>query len=92
MFTFAYGFVCVAAGGYVTARMARRSPVAHALAMGLAQAGLTVAAMLSPEGNHASRTQWLLIAFLSVPAAVLGGLLAKRQRRDEELEGDPAGA
>jgi hypothetical protein len=72
-FTFAYGFVCVAFGGYIAARVARRLPMRHAAAMGIVQAGLTVAAMLSPEGSHASRLQWIMIAILSVPAALAGG-------------------
>ena len=53
--TFAYGLMCVAVGGYVAARVARRLPIRHAAAMGIIQAGLTVMAMLSPVANHASR-------------------------------------
>ena len=54
--------VCLAAGGNVVARVARRLPVTHAAVMGIIQAGLTIVAMLSPEGNHASPTQWILTA------------------------------
>jgi hypothetical protein len=43
--------------------------------MGIVQAGLTIAAMLSPEASHASRLQWIMIAILSVPAAMAGGSL-----------------
>jgi hypothetical protein len=75
--TFAYGFMCVALGGYVTARIARRLPIKHAAAMGIVQAGLTIVAMLSPEANHASRLQWIATAILSLPAAVVGGALYK---------------
>jgi hypothetical protein len=85
-FTFAYGLICVAAGGYVSAWIARRFPIRHAAAMGILQAGLTIAAMLSPEGNHASRMQWIAIAILSVPAALAGGLLYKGKKLDEGLE------
>src|SRR5579884_1408926 len=46
--TFTYGFLCVASGGYIAARIAQRSPVRHAVAMGIVQAGLTIATMLSP--------------------------------------------
>jgi hypothetical protein len=77
--TFAYGLICVALGGYVAARIARRLPIKHAAAMGIVQAGLTIAAMLSPEANHASRLQWITIAILSVPAALAGGTLYKRR-------------
>jgi hypothetical protein len=78
-FTFAYGLMCVASGGYIAARIARRLPIRHAAAMGIVQAGLTVAAMLSPEANHASRSQWITIAILSVPAALAGGALCQRR-------------
>jgi hypothetical protein len=73
--TFAYGLGCVAAGGYVAARIARRLPIRHAAAMGIVQAGLTIAAMFSPEGSHASRLQWIAIALLTIPAALAGGAL-----------------
>jgi hypothetical protein len=78
--TFAYGLACVAAGGYVAARVARRLPIRHAAAMGIIQAGLTVMAMLSPVANHASRLQWIVIAILSMPAALAGGMVYKGPR------------
>jgi hypothetical protein len=73
-FMFAYGLSCVAAGGYVAARVARRFPIRHAAVLGILQAGLTVAAMLSPAGSHASRMQWIMTALLSIPAALAGGI------------------
>jgi hypothetical protein len=90
--TFAYGFVCVAAGGYVAARVALRLPIRHAAAMGIVQAGLTIVAMLSPVANHASRLQWVTTAVLSIPAALVGGTLYKRRKPDEELEKASASA
>jgi hypothetical protein len=81
--TFAYGLTCVAAGGYVAARIARRLPIKHAAATGILQAGLTMAAMLSPEANHASRMQWITIAILSIPAALAGGFLYKGTQVNE---------
>lgn len=78
-FTWAYGLTCVAAGGYVAARIARRFPVRHAAALGIFQALLTVAAMLSPVGNHTSRTQWIMIAILSLPATLAGGALSREE-------------
>ena len=89
--TYTYGLTCVAAGGYVAAQIARRIPVMHAGAMGILQAGLTVAAMFSPEANHASPTQWIVIAILSIPAALAGGFLLKGRKLHEGLERDPAG-
>lgn len=91
--TFIYGFACVAAGGYVAARVAPQLPMRHAAAMGLIQAGLTIVAMLSPESNHASPLQWIVITILSVPAALAGGILYMRRKKpDEGLERIPAGA
>jgi hypothetical protein len=92
MFMFAYGLTCVAAGGYASARIARRLPLKHAAAMGILQAGLTIAAMLSPEASHASRLQWIMIAILSIPAAMAGGLLYKGKKLNERLEKAPASA
>jgi hypothetical protein len=88
-FAFAYGFMCVASGGYVAARIARRLPIQHAAAMGVVQAGLTIAAMFSPEGSHASRWQWTMIAILSIPAALAGGSLYKRRETRSEIGGGP---
>jgi hypothetical protein len=90
--TFAYGLACVAAGGNITARVARRVPVTHAAVMGVIQAGLTIMAMLSPVGNHASRLQWVIIAILSIPAALVGGVVYKGRKPNEGLEKAPASA
>jgi hypothetical protein len=90
MLTFAYGLTCVAAGGYVAARISRRLPIRHAAAMGILQAGLTIAAMLSPEANHASRMQWITIAILSIPAGLAGGFFYKGKKHNEGLEKAPA--
>ena len=89
--TFAYGLICVAAGGYTTARIARRLPVRHAAAMGVLQAGLTIMAMLSPVANHASRLQWIVTAILSIPAALAGGSVYQTLN-NERLEEAPADA
>src|SRR5215471_5043276 len=78
--TFAYGLMCVAAGGYVAARVAQRLPIQHAAAMGIIQAALTIMAMLSPIGNHASRSQWIIIAILSLPAALGGGVVYRGRK------------
>jgi hypothetical protein len=90
--TFAYGLMCVAAGGYVTARIARRRPVTHALVMGILQAGLTIMAMLSPVGYHASGLQWIIVATLSLPAALVGGTACKGRKPYDGLEKAPARA
>ncbi len=90
--TFTYGWICVAAGGYITALVARRRPVTHAAVLGLIQAGLTILAMLSPVANHASRLQWIVIAILSIPAAIAGGVVYKGRKPNDGLEQAATGA
>ena len=90
--TFAYSLLCIAAGGYVAARVARRLRVAHAAITGTTQAGLTLMAMLSSFGNHGSRSHWIIAAVLSIPAALLGGTLAKGRKPYDGLGANPASA
>ena len=90
--TFGYGLMCVAAGGYIAARVASRLPVVHAVVMGIIQASLTILAMLSPVGNHASRLQWIITAVLSIPAALVGGVVYKGRKPNAGLEKAPASA
>jgi hypothetical protein len=90
--TFAYGLLCVTAGGYIAARVARRLPVTNAAVMGIIQADLTIMAMLSPVGNHASRLQWVIAAILSIPAALVGGVAYKSHKHNDRLEKAPASA
>ena len=78
--TFTYGLMCVAAGGYVTVWIARRTPMTHAAALGIVQAGLTIAAMLSPLANHASSLVWICTAVLSFPAALAGGAVYMKRK------------
>lgn len=73
-----YGMVCVAFGGYVTAWVAPKRPLLHSGVLAILQAGLTVVAMLSPESGRASQTHWILTAILTIPAAMLGGILHAR--------------
>lgn len=80
LFLFAYTALCVAAGGYVTAWVARRFPVRHAVAMGVVQVALTVWAMISLP-NEAPLRNWIVALVLTVPAASCGGLLRAKQIR-----------
>jgi hypothetical protein len=89
---FAYGLMCIATGGYLAARVARRLPVTHASVMGLIQASLTIVAMLSPVGNHASRLQWIITAVLCIPAALVGGVVYKGRKPNDGLGKTPASA
>ena len=80
LFLFTYTFLCVAAGGYVTAWLARRSEGLHVVIMGGIQAMLTVWAMLSMPDQAPLRT-WMAGIALTVPAAWCGGLLRTRALR-----------
>jgi hypothetical protein len=60
--------------------------------MGIVQAGLTIVAMLSPVANHASPLQWIIIAVLSIPAALVGGLVYKGRKTHDGLEKAPESA
>ena len=80
LFLFAYTCLCVAAGGYVTAWLARRSKMLHVVIMGVVQVVLTVWAMLSiPE--QAPLRNWIASMVLTVPAAWCGGMLRARATR-----------
>jgi hypothetical protein len=60
------------AAGYVTARLAGGSHVAHATVMGAIQAAVTVSAMVSIQSEE-PMWFWLTGIALMVPAAWLGG-------------------
>jgi len=77
---FAYTSLCIVAGGYVAAWIARRSPVWHAAAMGLVQEGLTVWAMAS-LGDIAPRRNWIVTLIVTIPMAICGGHLRARHTR-----------
>jgi hypothetical protein len=80
IFLLAYTALCVAAGGYVTAWLARRSPVFHSLLMGAVQFALTVWAMMSLSlRNEAPLRNWIGALVFTFPAAWCGGLLRAKQ-------------
>lgn len=74
LFLFSYTFLCVAASGYVTAWLTRRSPVLHAVFMGAVQVALTVWAMFALR-NEAPLRNWIGALVFTIPAAWCGGLL-----------------
>ena len=80
LFLFTYTSLCVAAGGYVTAWLARRSRMLHAVIMGFVQVALTVWAMLSIP-DQAPLRNWIASLILTVPAASFGGMLRARTVR-----------
>lgn len=73
-----YTALCVAAGGYVTARVARHAPVGHAVAMGVVELGLIAWAMKAIV-VHAPLRNWIMGMVMVVPAAWCGGLLRAKQ-------------
>jgi hypothetical protein len=83
IFLVAYTSVCVALGGYVTAWIARRSPMWHAVAMGVVQEALTVWAMLSLP-NEAPLRNWIASLVLTIPVAWCGGLLRARHAKKND--------
>jgi hypothetical protein len=85
IFMYFYTAVCIAAGGYVTAWVAGRSPEGHALAMGLLQEALNVWAMVALP-HQAPLRNWIVGLVMTIPAAWLGGVLrAKQVRRTASL-------
>ena len=76
LITLSYTLLCVVAGGYATARLARSAPVAHAVAMGTLEALMTVGVWMSmPALLPAWR--WIAGIALIVPAAWLGGTISR---------------
>ena len=73
-----YTALCVVAGGYVAAWVARRSPVGHAVVMGIVELALTAWAMKAVV-VHAPLRNWIVGMATVVPAAWCGGLLRARQ-------------
>jgi hypothetical protein len=89
LFQLAYTLLSIAAGGYVTAWLARRSEVRHAVIMGAIEVALTVWAMFSFP-NEAPLVNWILSMLLIVPAAWCGALLRIRLRRSPNGAGEIA--
>jgi hypothetical protein len=79
LFLFAYTALCIAAGGYVTAWLARRFPVLHAVFMGAVQVALTILAMSSSLRSEAPSLNWIGALIFTIPAAWCGGLLRAKQ-------------
>jgi len=72
--------LCVAAGGYVTAWLARRSETQHAAIMGAIELAMTVWVMIELP-HQAPLWSWIAGMALMVPAAWCGGLLRAKQAK-----------
>jgi len=88
LFLYSYTALCVVAGGYVTAWIARRSPVTHAIVMGVLQLALTIWAMEAVVA-HAPLRNWMVGIATVVPAAWLGGLLRSKSAAKLHAAGQP---
>jgi len=72
-----WGTMAMGGAGFVTARLASTSHVAHAVVMGAIQALVTLSVMLSaPPGEPV--WFWLTGIALMIPAAWLGGSLSRK--------------
>jgi peptidoglycan/LPS O-acetylase OafA/YrhL len=78
VFQITYTTLCIAAGGYVTARVARRRMALHAAIMGVIEVGLTVLAMRT-FADKAPPGMWIASMIMTAPAAWLGGVIAAQQ-------------
>jgi hypothetical protein len=83
--TLVYTSLCIVAGGYVTAWIANRAPIQHAIIMGVVEALLTVMAMLHFRGMAPLRN-WIATLILTIPVASLGGVLRARHLPSRTLE------
>jgi hypothetical protein len=80
LFMMTYTFLCVAAGGYATARLAPHSPAKHALIMGALETLMTIDVMYTFPG-FAPLWTWLVSIPLIVPAAWFGARLHRPSER-----------
>ena len=81
--------VSVAAGGFVTAWIARRHAVRHAVVMGTLQALMTLAAMFSVRDGGSPLWFWLVGIASMPPAAWVGGRV-NAGRRSSPASGVPS--
>jgi hypothetical protein len=80
LFMLIYTTLCVAVGGYVTAWVARRSEVRHAVIMGAIQLAMTAGAMIALPGQ-APLWFWIAGMALMAPAAWCGGIIRVGQAK-----------
>lgn len=81
LFMTAYSVVFSVLGGYITARLAAKAPMAHVLALAILQ---LIGGLASAMQMGGSVPQWfeVLIVTLPLPAILLGGQLHKKPTPD----------
>jgi hypothetical protein len=77
----AYRFVFSVAGGYIAARLAPRSPMRHALILGIVGLVLGVAGVMVAVAKPELGPLWypIALAVTGLPCAWLGGTIATRR-------------
>jgi NhaP-type Na+/H+ and K+/H+ antiporter len=75
----AVGMLFAVLGGYLAARLAKRRPLAHGVAVALVLAVGAAISLLSTLGNGAIWSQVSALVLMA-PSAVLGGWLRSKQR------------
>ena len=78
VFQLVTGFFFISIGGYITALLAGRSEMKHALALGALSIAMSIVSRLQYPGDE---PLWYSIAlmFLAIPAALVGGYYRVRQ-------------
>jgi peptidoglycan/LPS O-acetylase OafA/YrhL len=82
VFQLVTGFFFICIGGYITALLAGRSEVKHALGLGALSIAMSIVSRLEYPGDE---PLWYSIAlmFLAIPAALVGGHFRARQVEEE---------
>jgi hypothetical protein len=77
----AYRCIVAAGGGYVTARLAPRAPMAHVLVLALIGTAAGIAGVVATAGlNWGPRWYPVAVAVTALPCVLLGGWLASRNK------------
>jgi hypothetical protein len=90
LFMLAYTTFSIAAGGYVTAWIARRAQLIHAAIMGAIEVAFTLYVMIAApfaEAHEAPRWGWITGMILMIPAACLGAAIRAKQETKKQAEG-----
>ena len=78
-------FGCAMVGGYITAWIARRNEVRHALILGLIMTLIGIALLGMP--GTLPLTYRIALAIIATPGAALGGMIRERQKRSQPPAG-----
>ena len=88
LLAFSYRAVFSILGCYLTASLAPRAPLAHALVLGAIGTALSTAAVIATEGmNLGPRWYPIALALSALPCAFIGGLLYRAMHRPKAAEG-----